>query len=87
MRRHRREERGGNPSQGPVPELANEPEAPRSDEDFPDAPDDVRAGERPRKGHGDLDDEQLADFAARYGLTSEPDDPSGEDDPSDDDTT
>lgn len=65
MARHLHEQSGGDPAaQGPVPELANEPRSPRSDEDFPDAPE---TAERSGPG-GDLTDEQLEDFADRLGL-------------------
>jgi hypothetical protein len=68
MARHLHAQSGGDPAaQGPVPELANEPRSPRSDEDFPDAPDpDARSGVG-----GDLTDDQLQDFAARLGLADE----------------
>lgn len=65
MARHLHEQSGGDPTdQGPVPELANEPRSPRSNEDFPDAPEtEGRSGPG-----GDLTDEQLEDFADRLGL-------------------
>ena len=65
MARHLREQSGGNPADhGPARELANEPASPRSGADFPDTPE----GNRPRRGGGDLTDDQLDDFAARLGL-------------------
>ena len=69
MTRQLRPEAGGDPTSGPVRELANQPPSPRAAEDFPDAPEPAsRAG-----AHGDLSPEQLDDFAARLGLTDESD--------------
>lgn len=73
MARHLRQQSGGDPTdQGPVPELANEPASPRSDDDFPDAPSGNRAPVGGGAGGaGDLSADQLDDFAGRLGLTDE----------------
>lgn len=76
MARHLHQEAGGDPAQGPVRELANEPPSPRADEDFPDAPDERSA---PSGGRGDLDADELDDFARRLGLTDDDTDDSDDD--------
>ncbi|MDW3213266.1 MAG: hypothetical protein R8G01_04655 [Ilumatobacteraceae bacterium] len=63
MARHLHQQAGGDPSQGPVREMANPTPSPEAGRDFPDAP-----GGDGRSVGGDLSDQQLADMADRLGL-------------------
>lgn len=76
--KNRRFEAGGNPAQGPHPDVANPTPSPAAGEDFPDQPHEQSA-ERPQ------DQPDLDAFAARMG-TDRLDDASASD-PSDDDAT
>lgn len=79
-RNHLRQHAGGNPAQGPAPDVANPTPPPAAGDDFPDDPSGP-AG--PVQDQPDLDA-----FAERLGLTdtataTATDDASGTDDPSD----
>lgn len=63
MARHLHQQAGGDPSQGPVREMANPTPSPEVGQDFPDAP----SSNRESVG-GDLSEQQLADMAERMGL-------------------
>ncbi len=78
MARHLHQQAGGEPSQGPVRDMANPSPSPAAGNDFPDAPDGDDDAER-----GGLSSEQLDDMAARMGLTESSDD---ETETSDDET-
>lgn len=71
-RQHLPHEGGGDPSQGPVPELANEPDVPTDHNEFPDAPDES-VSDRPQ------DQPDLDSFAARIGTDSIDSDSTGDD--------
>lgn len=64
-RTHRRIQDGGNPAQGPVPELANEPRSPRDVDELPDRPEDNEPGHEPRRDEDQPDPDA---FAERLGL-------------------
>ncbi len=57
MPRHLHPQAGGDPSQGPVREFANEPPSPGVDNEFPDVPD----GNRPDTTDESTDDESTDD--------------------------
>lgn len=65
MARHLHQQAGGDPSQGPVREMANPTPSPEAGHDFPDTPPENR-----RSVGGDLSEQQLADMADRMGLSS-----------------
>jgi|SRR6056297_348189 len=70
-RTHRRIQDGGNPAQGPVPELANEPRSPRDVDELPDRPEDNQPGHEPRRDEDQPDPDA---FAERLGLVDHDDD-------------
>jgi hypothetical protein len=44
MSKHRRIQDGGDPAQGPPPDVANEPPSPGAGNEFPDTPEQNQAG-------------------------------------------
>jgi general stress protein 26 len=74
-RNHLRPQHGGNPAQGPAPDIANPDPGPGVGDDFPDAPSDVTISTGTLT---DQDQPDLDKFAAKFGLLTDNNDPASD---------